>query len=155
MFDWMWSPLHLIRHLDFINVLTFDFHGPWECVTGHHSPLYRGSQDTGDSIYSNTASTGIHIFGAWTPFYLEMSTPLIASFLFHFLGLRHAVLAGPGNTSTKAKRGVCSIWASFYPLLCIHQFWSTSQWSWWGRLLHRRRRILGLLWGKTPCYDYN
>uniref|UniRef100_A0A3P8WZC8 chitinase n=1 Tax=Cynoglossus semilaevis TaxID=244447 RepID=A0A3P8WZC8_CYNSE len=42
--------------LDFINVLTFDFHGPWEGVTGHHSPLYRGSQDTGDQIYSNTDS---------------------------------------------------------------------------------------------------
>uniref|UniRef100_A0A671UYP1 chitinase n=1 Tax=Sparus aurata TaxID=8175 RepID=A0A671UYP1_SPAAU len=43
-------------HLDFINVLTFDFHGPWENVTGHHSPLYRGSEDTGDNIYSNTDS---------------------------------------------------------------------------------------------------
>uniref|UniRef100_A0A3P8WUJ2 Chitinase-3-like protein 1 n=1 Tax=Cynoglossus semilaevis TaxID=244447 RepID=A0A3P8WUJ2_CYNSE len=45
-----------ISALDFINVLTFDFHGPWEGVTGHHSPLYRGSQDTGDQIYSNTDS---------------------------------------------------------------------------------------------------
>ncbi|XP_073326458.1 acidic mammalian chitinase-like [Pagrus major] len=46
----------IATHLDFINVLTFDFHGPWENVTGHHSPLYRGSQDTGDNIYSNTDS---------------------------------------------------------------------------------------------------
>ncbi|XP_044067261.1 chitotriosidase-1-like isoform X4 [Siniperca chuatsi] len=44
------------KYLDFINVLTFDFHGPWESVTGHHSPLYRGSRDTGDKIYSNTDS---------------------------------------------------------------------------------------------------
>uniref|UniRef100_A0A671UXY1 chitinase n=1 Tax=Sparus aurata TaxID=8175 RepID=A0A671UXY1_SPAAU len=46
----------IAMHLDFINVLTFDFHGPWENVTGHHSPLYQGSQDTGDNIYSNTDS---------------------------------------------------------------------------------------------------
>uniref|UniRef100_A0A3Q3ESA1 Chitinase-3-like protein 2 n=1 Tax=Labrus bergylta TaxID=56723 RepID=A0A3Q3ESA1_9LABR len=46
----------IAMHLDFINVLTFDFHGPWESVTAHHSPLFQGSQDTGDSIYSNTAS---------------------------------------------------------------------------------------------------
>ncbi|KAL7398902.1 hypothetical protein ABVT39_016836 [Epinephelus coioides] len=41
-------------YLDFINVLTFDFHGPWESVTGHHSPLYQGSQDTGNKTYFNT-----------------------------------------------------------------------------------------------------
>ncbi|KAI9516142.1 hypothetical protein NQZ68_018987 [Dissostichus eleginoides] len=44
----------IAKHLDFINVLTFDFHGPWESVTGHHSPLYKGSQDTGNKTYSNT-----------------------------------------------------------------------------------------------------
>ncbi|KAM8864644.1 chitinase-3-like protein 1 isoform 2-T2 [Spinachia spinachia] len=41
-------------HLDFINVLTFDFHGPWENVTGHHSPLFQGSQDTGNQTFLNT-----------------------------------------------------------------------------------------------------
>lgn len=42
------------RHLDFINVMTYDFHGAWERFTGHNSPLYRGSQDSGDLIYFNT-----------------------------------------------------------------------------------------------------
>lgn len=59
------SPCHVLitvfsartRHLDFINVMTFDFHGHWEGVIGHHSPLYRGSKDGGDSIYSNVVST--------------------------------------------------------------------------------------------------
>ncbi|KAM6981988.1 chitotriosidase-1-like [Tautogolabrus adspersus] len=46
----------IAMHLDFINVMTFDFHGPWESVTAHPSPLYQGSQDTGDAIHSNTAS---------------------------------------------------------------------------------------------------
>ncbi|XP_047196104.1 chitinase-3-like protein 2 [Hippoglossus stenolepis] len=46
----------ITKDLDFLNVLTYDFHGPWENVTGHHSPLYVGSHDTGDKIYYNTDS---------------------------------------------------------------------------------------------------
>ncbi|XP_060930113.1 chitinase-3-like protein 2 [Limanda limanda] len=46
----------IIKDLDFLNVLTFDFHGSCENVTGHHSPLFRGSHDTGDKIYYNTDS---------------------------------------------------------------------------------------------------
>ncbi|KAG7472631.1 hypothetical protein MATL_G00110840 [Megalops atlanticus] len=42
------------KYLDFINVMTYDFHGTWESFTGHNSPLYRGSQDKGDLIYFNT-----------------------------------------------------------------------------------------------------
>uniref|UniRef100_A0A8C6UXK7 chitinase n=1 Tax=Neogobius melanostomus TaxID=47308 RepID=A0A8C6UXK7_9GOBI len=41
------------RYLDFINVMTYDFHGAWERFTGHNSPLYRGSHDSGDLIYFN------------------------------------------------------------------------------------------------------
>ncbi|XP_034028810.1 acidic mammalian chitinase-like [Thalassophryne amazonica] len=48
------------KYLDFINVKTFDYHGPWENVTGHHSPLHKGPKDTGAHIYSNTASGEIY-----------------------------------------------------------------------------------------------
>ncbi|XP_068609802.1 acidic mammalian chitinase-like [Brachionichthys hirsutus] len=44
----------MAKYLDFINVMTYDFHGTWESVTGHHSPLYKRSQDTGDQVYLNT-----------------------------------------------------------------------------------------------------
>lgn len=49
--------LFTCRYLDFINVMTYDFHGAWDPATGHNSPLYRGSQDSGDLIYFNTVST--------------------------------------------------------------------------------------------------
>ncbi|XP_042321172.1 acidic mammalian chitinase-like isoform X2 [Sceloporus undulatus] len=32
------------KSLDFINVMTYDFHGSWAPVTGHNSPLHKGSQ---------------------------------------------------------------------------------------------------------------
>ncbi|TWW62629.1 acidic mammalian chitinase-like [Takifugu flavidus] len=44
----------IAKELDFINVMTYDFHGAWERFTGHNSPLYRGSHDSGDLIYFNT-----------------------------------------------------------------------------------------------------
>lgn len=46
--------MHLIRYLDFINVMTYDFHGSWEQVTGHNSPLYKRAQETGEMVYLNT-----------------------------------------------------------------------------------------------------
>lgn len=59
MLCWTWSNMHSVRYLDFINVMTYDFHGTWERVTGHNSPLYKSSRDTGDHVYLNTVSTGI------------------------------------------------------------------------------------------------
>ncbi|XP_061582516.1 acidic mammalian chitinase-like [Cololabis saira] len=39
-------------YLDFINVMTYDYHGHWEKVTGHNSPLYRSAADHADSELS-------------------------------------------------------------------------------------------------------
>nr|BAX00337.1 chitinase [Hexagrammos otakii] len=44
----------MAKYLDFINVMTYDLHGTWESVTGHHSALYKGSQETGDNAFLNT-----------------------------------------------------------------------------------------------------
>ncbi|XP_033938450.2 acidic mammalian chitinase-like [Pseudochaenichthys georgianus] len=46
--------VEIAKELDFINVMTYDFHGTWNTFTGHNSPLFRGSMDTGEHIYSNT-----------------------------------------------------------------------------------------------------
>ncbi|CAL1540570.1 unnamed protein product [Lymnaea stagnalis] len=38
--DTAYEPFEIERELDFINVMTYNFHGAWDTEVGHHSPLY-------------------------------------------------------------------------------------------------------------------
>ncbi|XP_014434032.1 chitotriosidase-1 [Pelodiscus sinensis] len=51
--DGAYEIKNISKTLDFINLMTYDFHGSWEKVTGHVSPLYKGKTDTGSAVYSN------------------------------------------------------------------------------------------------------
>ncbi|XP_074978228.1 acidic mammalian chitinase [Caretta caretta] len=39
--------------VDFLNLLTFDFHGSWQKVTGHVSPFLQGKENSKSSSYCN------------------------------------------------------------------------------------------------------
>ncbi|KAM3617889.1 uncharacterized protein V6R79_012399 [Siganus canaliculatus] len=52
--DQSYDIAEINQYLDLINVMTFDFYGTWDHVTGHHSPLYKRSQNTGNHIYLNS-----------------------------------------------------------------------------------------------------
>nr|XP_002717503.2 chitotriosidase-1 [Oryctolagus cuniculus] len=43
----------LAANLDFINLMAYDFHGSWEKVTGHNSPLYRRQGESGAAAEYN------------------------------------------------------------------------------------------------------
>ncbi|CAF1217826.1 unnamed protein product [Rotaria sp. Silwood1] len=38
------------NYLDWINVMTYDFHGSWESKTGHNAPLYKNDAETATDI---------------------------------------------------------------------------------------------------------
>ncbi|XP_032898119.1 chitotriosidase-1-like [Amblyraja radiata] len=41
------------KYLDFIIVMAFDFHGPWNVFIGHHSPLRQNKDEHGELQYLN------------------------------------------------------------------------------------------------------
>ncbi|KAK3593300.1 hypothetical protein CHS0354_031359 [Potamilus streckersoni] len=38
----------MARYIDFVSIMTYDFHGPWNNFTGHHSPLLPGLEEIDD-----------------------------------------------------------------------------------------------------------
>lgn len=44
------------RSLDFISLMTYDFHGSWERSTGHNSPLYKRQGESGAAAELNVVS---------------------------------------------------------------------------------------------------
>lgn len=53
--------LSSFRSLDFINVMTYDFHGSWASETGHNSPLYKGLPSYDAVPYYNCVRTNSKI----------------------------------------------------------------------------------------------
>ena len=64
----------LIKHLDWINVMSYDYHGYWEGRTGHVAPLYRGSDE--QLVHMNANFSLIHWLEKGVPSYkLIMGVP--------------------------------------------------------------------------------
>ncbi len=49
----------IAKTLDWINVMTYDFHGGWERVTNHHAPLFRNPNDPTPASLGYTVSDSI------------------------------------------------------------------------------------------------
>ena len=66
---------HVVRYLDWINVMTYDFHGPWggeaDEVTNLNSALYSADDDPLDEPYHSSFNMQFAIF-----YYLDQSVPL-------------------------------------------------------------------------------
>ena len=44
------------RNLDFISIMTYDFHGKWEDITGHNSPLFAHKLESQEAATLNVVS---------------------------------------------------------------------------------------------------
>ena len=74
------------RQLDFINLMAYDLHGPWERVTGHHSGLYAHSDESGPQRFLNTVGDVVFFLCNVIDNYFEvepaLSTALFTSYFF-------------------------------------------------------------------------
>lgn len=52
-----YEPQKLAQYLDYINLMAYDYHGSWNQRTGHNSPLFARTEQTGDQILLNQEST--------------------------------------------------------------------------------------------------
>ena len=51
--DQSYEVPQLGQYLDFLNVMTYDYHGSWEKNAGHNSPLYKRISETWDQQMLN------------------------------------------------------------------------------------------------------
>nr|KAI8754759.1 chitotriosidase-1-like [Biomphalaria glabrata] len=65
--DASYEVREIAESLDMVNLMSYDFHGSWESVTGHNSPLYSRTGETGPAINYNTD------FAA--KYWVELGTP--------------------------------------------------------------------------------
>ena len=74
------------RQLDFINLMAYDLHGPWERVTGHYSGLYAHSDESGPQRFLNTVGDVVFFLCNVIDNYFEvepaLSTALFTSYFF-------------------------------------------------------------------------
>lgn len=68
----------IAKNLDWVAVMTYDFHGQWDKQTGHVAPLYLHPEDE------------VSFFNAVIHFFLQ--NPLVALFIFDFAELFHQLL---------------------------------------------------------------
>ncbi|KAK7112259.1 hypothetical protein V1264_011736 [Littorina saxatilis] len=51
--DTAYDVVEISKHLDFINLMSYDLHGSWEPQTGHQSALYQDTGETAPESYLN------------------------------------------------------------------------------------------------------
>jgi len=84
----------LATAVDFINVMTYDFHGGWEATAGHNSPLYAAPGDSGVIANYNIDSA--------IKYYLSHGAPAQKLNLGLSTYGRNFLLANPSQTATNS-----------------------------------------------------
>jgi len=59
--DWYgrwWDVAELESRVDLLNVMSYDFHGPWSAHAGHNAPLYAAPDDEDGAVANASAALG-------------------------------------------------------------------------------------------------
>lgn len=65
----------MMKYLDWINLMTYDYHGGFDPQTNHNSPLYLNPNDTTGSIFSIEATVDAYINSGANPKDLNLGLP--------------------------------------------------------------------------------
>ena len=65
----------IIKYLDWVNLMTYDLHGPWDPITNFNAPLYQAYNDPGDSSLNVDAVVTDYIDAGVPPEKLMMGVP--------------------------------------------------------------------------------
>ncbi|RMZ96005.1 chitotriosidase-1 isoform X1 [Brachionus plicatilis] len=67
----------LSNHIDFLNIMTYDYHGSWDSKTGHNAPLYARSTDNGAKATFNADFTiSYYIQMGFAPEMINLGLPV-------------------------------------------------------------------------------
>ncbi|XP_062559638.1 acidic mammalian chitinase-like [Armigeres subalbatus] len=66
------------KYVDFVNLMTYDFHSFWDGKTGHNAPLYAASWEGSSSIFNIDASVRGWLDGGLTSSKLVLGVPAYA-----------------------------------------------------------------------------
>lgn len=58
---------NIVENVDLVNVMSYDFHGPWEPYTHHHAGLFAFSGDVGGNEYLNVEASIIYWLSGGMP----------------------------------------------------------------------------------------
>ncbi|XP_066142849.1 acidic mammalian chitinase-like [Euwallacea fornicatus] len=114
-----YNVAEMLNYLDFINIMTYDFYGPWSQYTGENSPLYASSVESEwEKSHLNVASAASNWVNAGAPkdrltvgtgFYGRSFTLVDAN----SNGL-HAAITGPGSDGgSPTYATICSDYSSW------------------------------------------
>ncbi|KAK2086300.1 Endochitinase 1 [Saguinus oedipus] len=93
----------IAQNLDFVNLMAYDFHGSWEKVTGHNSPLYKRQGESGAAASLNVPESPASRAAASLTTPSPISFKTVGRLVLHVTLVDQKVLSGVEDFPTRLR----------------------------------------------------